>query len=53
MFDHEDKILDICREKIECFEKVEKSFSKFFDGEFLEQLLDRKADIEMVEQIAH
>jgi hypothetical protein len=46
-------MIDLCREKLENFEKVEKSFKKYFDSDLLEYVLDRKADVDMINQLNH
>ena len=46
--DLDERLLDLCRQKLSKFIKVEEAFSKFFDSDMLEEILDGKADIEMV-----
>ena len=46
--DLDDRLLDLCRTKLEDFIRVENSFRKFFDSDLLEDLLNSKADYSMV-----
>ena len=47
----EDKILDICRDKLSDFTRIEASFSKFFDQGLLSDVLDTKADREQIHHL--
>ena len=49
--DFEDKMLDMCRDKLHDFQRVEKSFSKFFDQGLLTDVLDTKADREQIHHL--
>lgn len=46
--DLDNRLLDLCRTKLEDFIRVENSFRRFFDSDLLEDLLNSKADYSMV-----
>ena len=46
--DLDERLLDLCRDKLSDFIKVEIAFRKFFDSNMLEEILEGKADTDMV-----
>ena len=49
--DLEDRLLELCRLKLEDFIRVENSFKRYFDSDMLEDVLNSKADYIMVENL--
>ena len=45
------RIVEMVREKMQRYERVEHMFSKFFDIQELEATFDRKADIELIHEL--
>ena len=43
--------MDICRDKLSDFTRIEASFSKFFDQGLLSDVLDTKADREQIHHL--
>ena len=49
--DLDDRLLHLCRAKLENFTRVENSFKRFFNSDLLEDILNAKADQTMVDNL--